>query len=453
VGALDQGSLYLIASEAYQAWLAQGAPAKRKSVILLYSLAANAEGILELRKQIEAWAERSRSSIAADAVKALAMGGSDLALMEVDTLSRKAKNKKVKNAALEAMQLAAASLGMSAEQLADRIVPNLGFSQTGEVNIDYGTRSFTAQLATDLSIRLFNEAGKEIKSLPKPGAKDSQDLASASRSSFMALKKSLKSVADSQKQRLEKALSTERHWSGLDWRKLFIENPIMQGFAISLIWGEYENGILKNSFRYMEEGDFTTCDEGSYELLDDAAIGLIHPVELDEETLNAWSSQLEDYEIVQPFAQLARSVYSPEESQSRKGKAVVFFGGVQLPAISLTGKLLAKGWQRGPLLDHGDYYSLRLEIGNLTAELLFTGYYAGYSDPTEAAVIGELGFFKTGPGGYECEYGIAQLSQLENTESLPVRAYSEAIYSISAAVAVTGDKEKAWSKLPGLTFA
>lgn len=69
-----------------------------------------------------------------------------------------------------------------------------------------------------------------------------------------------------QKQRLEAALSLKRYWSHNAWKSVFMDNPIMKQFSISLIWGEYKEGKLLKAFRYAEGGVFCTIDGKSYEL-------------------------------------------------------------------------------------------------------------------------------------------------------------------------------------------
>lgn len=69
----------------------------------------------------------------------------------------------------------------------------------------------------------------------------------------------------------------------------------MHQFAMSLIWGVYEDGKLTDTFRYMEDGAFNTVDGDEYVLPEHAKIGLVHPVELDGDTLDGWKQQLEDY--------------------------------------------------------------------------------------------------------------------------------------------------------------
>ena len=160
------------------------------------------------------------------------------------------------------------------------------------------------------------------------------------------MKKQMKATVSSQKMRLEMALSTGRQWTVEAWRNLFVKNPVMHQFATGLIWGIYEDGKLVNTFRYMEDGSFNTEDEDEFELpegqtdagqqtggLQDAAgsreeaddkaaasggksgesavpvpmVGIVHPIELSEDSRSAWKEQLEDYEILQPIEQLDRS--------------------------------------------------------------------------------------------------------------------------------------------------
>ena len=152
--------------------------------------------------------------------------------------------------------------------------------------------------------------GKKLKNLPAPGAKDDAELAKTAYDEFKQLKKQMKATAASQTARLEMALSTAREWKAGAWKQLFVKNPVMHQFATRLIWGIYENGKLLQSFRYMEDGSFNTAEEEEYELPDNGRIGLVHPMELTGEEKEAWEQQLEDYEIVQPFEQLERSVYT-----------------------------------------------------------------------------------------------------------------------------------------------
>lgn len=174
----------------------------------------------------------------------------------------------------------------------------------------------------------------------------------------------MKTIADSQRQRLETALSTAREWDGKAWKQLFVKNPIMHPFAIGLIWGIYKNGVLTKSFRYMEDGSFNTEEEEEFILPEQEKIGLVHPVELTEEQKTAWKQQLEDYEIVQPFAQLDREVYTVTKEEADK-QELLRFKDRTVNDLSLGSRLSGFGWDRGTVKDAGcfdTYYREDREI-------------------------------------------------------------------------------------------
>ena len=195
------------------------------------------------------------------------------------------------------------------EELADRIVPSLDFAPDGTRIFDYGPRKFIVRLTPSLELAVNTDAGKAVKAMPAPGKTDDAEKAAAAYETYKALKKQIKTTVTAQRARLELALSAQRCWDTDAWRKLFVENPVMHQFAISLIWGVYENGKLQKTFRYMEDGSFNTADEEEYTLPDGADIGLVHPIELDTDVLEAWKQQLEDYEITQSIQQLSRPVF------------------------------------------------------------------------------------------------------------------------------------------------
>ena len=106
----------------------------------------------KLVHQINEWPKIARGAIAAEAVKALALNGSQTALLTVDGISRKFKFKQVKSAAGEALEYAAKELGISKEELSDKIVPDLGFDAEAKRTFNYGERNFVVYL-TQMGIK------------------------------------------------------------------------------------------------------------------------------------------------------------------------------------------------------------------------------------------------------------------------------------------------------------
>ena len=441
---LNKRDLQALGMHVYHVWKADGAVAKRSTALVLAAIDGDDAFVNMLKQDIQNWADSSRGALAAKAVRALALQGGNLALMTVDAMSKKFNNKQVKRVAEEAFSFAAEQLGVDPEVLGDRIVPTLGFDNRGEQIIDYGNRQFTATITPDLQIGLKNDKGKAIKSLPTPGVSDDKEKATAAKAAFSTMKKSLKSVVTIQCTRLEMALSSNRTWSKTEWNKLFIENPIMNMFAIGLIWGTYdETGKLVDSFRYMEDGSFVMVDEDEMELADDAAIGLCHPLDLGNELLSQWVQQLEDYEIKQPVEQLSRKVY-----KKGTGETITEFGGAVVYAISLAGKLQKLGWHKGSVLDAGWFHNFYKEDKKhgIGVWLEFSG--AGVQiDSAEESTVYDATFYKAGT----IDYGSYVYDEISEENKLPLsqipeRFYSEVCYDIERATANRIDTVKNWVK-------
>ncbi|MBQ8134453.1 MAG: DUF4132 domain-containing protein [Clostridia bacterium] len=390
---LNEKELNRFASEIFSKWYSDGAESKKKWVLYFAAIHGGSNMIEVLLRCIKEWAENMRGAIAADAVRALAYSGTSEALMIVDNLAHKFKQKQVKKAAIEALDTAAEALGITADELGDRIVPDLGFNERMEQIFDYGTRKFKVYLTPTLDLEIYDENDKKLKTMPSPGKRDDEELAKKSNTEFKQMKKQLKNVISIQKMRLETALLADRRWKKAAWENLFVRNPVMHSFAIGLIWASYTDDGQVQTFRYMEDGSFNTSDEDEYELPENAKIGLVHPIDLDENTLSAWKEQLSDYEIIQPIEQLERKIYRITDEE--KGQLDLNrFKGREINGMTLLGRTSKLGWYKGSPQDAGCFYEFYREDiteriknadGTVTlkgnaAELHFEGMYIAGDD-------------------------------------------------------------------------
>ena len=451
---LKEQELAVYANELFDKWLEGGAESKKRWVLYAAAIHGGADIVNKLQHQIQEWPQAARGAIASEAVQALALNPLPQALLVVDGIARKFKFKQVRAAAGSALDFAASQLGITTEELADRIVPNLGFDENMERIFDYGGRKFTVTITTALEIEVFDESGKKLKNLPAPGKRDEEEKAAAAYEEFKLMKKQMKVTVSSQKMRLEMALSTGRLWSVEAWRNLFVKNPVMHQFAIGLIWGVYENHELVNSFRYMEDGSFNTEDEEEFQLPEEQnmLIGLVHPIEMTEDSLKTWKEQLEDYEIAQPIEQLDRQVYYRTQEEQNE-KSLERFGGVNVNDLSLSGKLLAMGWYRGSVQDGGGFYSYYREDKELSmgVELHFSGSFVGGFN--EDVTVYETRFYKT--GGADGEGGIKRGSYVYDEandsnscflKEVPERYFSEVVLQLSRATAASKERNENWKK-------
>ena len=447
---LNEDELHRYAAEIFSRWYAAGAESKTKWALYYAVIHGGDVMIEEALRCVKDWAENMRGAMAAEAVRAMALNGSSFALMTVDHLAHKFKHKQVRNAALEAMTGAAEALGITADELGDRIVPDLGFDEQRQRIFDYGSRRFKVYLSPTLTLEIFDENDKPLKTLPAPGKKDDETLAQASHADFKALKKNLKTVVAMQKVRLETALLADRRWSKTAWETLFVKNPVMHSFAIGLIWAAYgEEGV--QTFRYMEDGTFNTVDEDEYILPEQVRIGLVHPIELDADTISAWQEQLGDYEITQPFAQLDRPLYAVNEEE--KGQLdLTRYHGRTINALTLMGRATKLGWSKGSAQDGGVFYVFYREdvterqksdngtvtlLGN-AAELHFSGTYIAVEN--DDVTIENLRFYRPGAirhGSYV--YEEADDQKALPLETIPPRYFSEIILQLEQILGDSND--------------
>ncbi len=473
---VDAAEFAVYVNELFGKWMAAGAEAKKRWVLYAAAIHGGSAIIERLQTQIKEWPAQARGAIACEAVRALSLNPLPQALLVVDGIARKFKFKQVRAAAGEALAFAAGQLGITREELADRIVPDFGFDENVERVFDYGARKFIVTLTTALEVEVYEAAGgetavaekgssvpekkkecaivrgKKLKNLPAPGKKDDAAKAAAAYEEFKQLKKQMKTTVSGQKQRLEMALSTAREWSIAAWRQLFVKNPIMHRFAISLIWGIYENGKLTQSFRYMEDGSFNTKDEEEFVLPDEreavasgelvagkglstgVRIGLVHPVELTAEDRAAWKEQLEDYEIVQPFEQLDRAVYTMTKEEADTQELTRFWD-EEVNDLALGGKLLGFGWYRGSVQDAGcfdTYYREDKEAG-LGVELHFSGSYVGGGN--EDVTLYGVRFYKADTVARDSYvYDEADKQKAYFLRDIPARYFSEIVWQLTKVV-------------------
>lgn len=376
---LNKEELEVFAQFIYTYFLRNGAEAKYKWILYFSSIHGGDVMVEKLKGLIDIFVLKSRGAMAGEVTKAITLNPSPMALVLVDNISRKYRHKQVKSGAVDALEFAAMQLNISREEFSDRIVPNFGFDENSKVVIDYGKRSFDVYINTELELEVFDNKGKKLKTMPVVGKTDDESIATEALKEFKALKKQLRETVSIQRDRLELALSDGRKWSKESYENLFIKNPVMRKFAIGLIWGIYKDGELFETFRYMEDGTFNSVDENEITLIDDAIIGLVHPMELSEKNLSMWKQQLIDYEIDQPFLQLNRTIYRPLPEELNNDLCRQMYGR-EVYSGTLKNRIFALGWERGQIGDGGTYNTY-LKVNNkfgVTAELRFSGDCVSY---------------------------------------------------------------------------
>jgi hypothetical protein len=191
--------------------------------------------------------------------------------------------------------------------------------------------------------------------LPNPGAKDDSEKAEGAIAHWKFLKKQVSEVIKIQTLRLEQAMVTGRHWQLDEFTALLVQHPLMTHLVQRLIWGGYDAaGRLMATFRVTEDQTCANANDETFDLTGVTQIGIVHPLHLSTEVRSVWGELLSDYEIVQPFQQLGRSLHGLEPGE-KTAFELTRFQNLEIPIVALVRTLENLGWQRGCLHDHGDY--------------------------------------------------------------------------------------------------
>ncbi|MBO2461391.1 DUF4132 domain-containing protein [Actinomadura violacea] len=352
--ACDPESLAAFAWALFEQWRRNEAPAKDGWALAQLGWLGDDDTARRLTPLIRAWPGEDGHSKAVVGLDVLAAIGTDIALMQLYGISQKVKFKGLKARAQDKVQEVADGLGLTAEQLGDRLVPDFGLDAGGGLVLDYGPRRFVVGFDEQLRPQVADEDGTRRKALPKPGAKDDPELAPAAYKRFAALKKDVRTVAADQIRRLEAAMVARRRWTAGEFRRLFVEHPLIAHVARRLVWVA-EDGGKAASFRIAEDGTFADAADDVVALPESAAVGIPHPLELGG-SVEAWSVLFADYAILQPFPQLGREVHTLTEAERAARRLARFEDAGVDPSAVLA--LERRGWRRGGPMDAGIQHSV-----------------------------------------------------------------------------------------------
>ncbi|WP_062433933.1 DUF4132 domain-containing protein [Herbidospora daliensis] len=357
----------------FQRWRAAGHPPATGWIFDALALVGDDETVRRLTPVIRAWPGEGGFARAVTGLEILTTLGTEVALMHLHSLAEKGRFNGLKNRARQKMAEVAARLDLSPEELADRLVPGFGLAADGSLTLDYGPRRFVVGFDEQLKPYVVDAAGKRLKSLPKPGVKDDAELAPEAYRRFAGLKKDVRTVAADTIHRLERAMVDRRRWSAGDFTRLFVGHPLLWHITRRLVWGCYDaEGRQVDAFRVAEDRGFADVDDETLTLRADVEIGLVHPLELGE-ALGLWAEVFADYEILQPFPQLGREVFTVAA-----GFDTERFG--RVPTGRVIG-LERRGWRRTSPQDAGWQGGIEREVpgGRITVGLN-PGVSVGYVD-------------------------------------------------------------------------
>jgi predicted DNA-binding WGR domain protein len=364
-----QASLDAFSWKLFSNWLSDAAPPKEKWAMLSLGYLGGDAIALKLAPMVRKWPGESQHQRAVLGLQVLRLIGTDTALMQLNGIAQKVPFKGLKERARELMDEIAKARGLTKAQLEDRIVPDCGLDAQGKLSFDFGSRQFELLLSSDLKPMIRDSTGKKRPDLPAPNSSDDATKAEEAVAEWKILKKNLREILKIQTERLEQAMVTGRRWSAEEFDMLLVKHPLMTHFSRWVIWACYDaGGKITHTFRVNDDQTLADANDDTFHLPAAAQIGLVHALQLDEGTKNAWGQVLGDYEIIQPFPQLGRPVFGlqPDEKAS---KIITRGKGKKVAAASMYGVFEKNGWQRDMPADAGGYsaHSKQFPAANVTA--------------------------------------------------------------------------------------
>ena len=300
----------------------------------------------------------------------LAMMQSDVALMSIHGIAQKAKSRPLLQRAREKIESIAEALGLTPDELGDRLVPDLGLDPDGSRILDLGPRAFRVGFDEHLVPFVKDAEGARLKDLPKPARADDPARAAEAAETWKGLKKSARAIAGQQVARLEAAMVARRRWEPAPFRTYLVEHVLVGQLVRRLVFGAFVEDRVVGTFRVAEDLTYAGLEDETFTIPVGATVGIVHPLELEAEVVRAWADRLGDYRIVQPFAQLGREV-------ARDAKAADLVALRPVDTLKLLG-LERRGWRRGPVGDGGVIDGFEKEAGVLRAAItLEPGLFVG----------------------------------------------------------------------------
>lgn len=204
--------------------------------------------------------------------------------------------------------------GMTAEELRDSVLSDVGLDENGNKIYDLGNQTVTVSLQKDLSYSItLNESGKVVKSIPKKGA--DPEIYDKVTEDFSRLKKDTKRIVKNRKDVLFAEFLEKTPKQADSWKSSYLKNPILREVASLLVWKQG-----KKTFTLGEQGPITS--EGKSYTIGNGTIAVAHPMEISVNDLKQWQQYYTEHHLKQPFAQIWEPVIDPEQIRRDRYKGI-----------------------------------------------------------------------------------------------------------------------------------
>ncbi len=340
---LSTASLEALCGALFRQWLAAGAPPKEKWALNALAHFPSDDWATVVGALCQQWAQGGFPARAQDAVAVLGRMGTRVALAEVHRLSTRIRTVALRARAKLAFHEAAARLGLSAEELEDRLVPDVGPLNGATLSLDAGLKPVLT---------------RDDRELPVPDG----------------VKRAAKSLKPAVA-RLERVMCEGAAFGAFHFTETWGMHPLLRALAAKVLWGVFKGEQRVGLFvpTTPARGDALPLDEST-------TVRPVHPLELTEAEAQRVRPWLPDR---QPFEQLDRACYPANELRPRL-RALSHH---EVPVMTLLA-LERLGWERGAVADGGSWVDLTRRGAGWWVALHFEpGIWAGDPNASDVQVI------------------------------------------------------------------
>jgi hypothetical protein len=225
-------------------------------------------------------------------------------LAQLSILKARIKGTSPQKVIAAAIDLAATRSGMSKEEAEELGVPTYGMEAVGRKTYSFGEVMTHVEIAGSSVEQTWERGGERLAWEPK----EVRDEHAEELEEIEETVKDIRKMLLAQRDRIDGLYLSPRKWRLADWRKRYLDHPIVGTVARRLIWkfsrgDRAESGIWHN-------GQIVGRDDEPIGWLDETTtVELWHPISVASEVVVAWRNWLEAHQVQQPFKQAHREIY------------------------------------------------------------------------------------------------------------------------------------------------
>lgn len=290
----------------FEAWREAGCSSKEVWAYQQLAFFGDDEAARKLARYIRAWPGKLKPPVisfcTSQGIDVLARMDADVALLELARIAESSKPK-LELRAKERLALLAEQRGLSEEQIADRVVPTLGFDASGTRTLEAG---YALTLDDELGVLLRDPEGIHHAAPPKGANKNVT-------AAFKAAKADTRAVVDRERRRLELAMCSARRWSEAELCRWLLAHPLLRRLCRRVVFGAYGPQGLRGALYVDDQGELRDERGAVARLPSDLRIGVAHPLELGSHRSAVLAKQLAPMHPL--FPQLDRETFALRDEE------------------------------------------------------------------------------------------------------------------------------------------